>query len=142
MSSFCDPTVGDVHEVDTGDPSESEGQRDRAATLERPGILYAGAPAGVPRIEDGVQQRAWLCGPPELIVKELKAYEEEYPGLEHFMIHWPEGLTVERFKEQLSIFASEVMPHFGKAKTGHIDLQDHGDEVAFRNIKLRKLKGA
>lgn len=35
-----------------------------------------------------------------------------------------------------------TMPHFGKAKTGHIDLQDHGDEVAFRSIKLRKLKPA
>ncbi len=73
-----------------------------------------GAPAGVPRIEDGVQQRAWLCGPPDLIVRELKAYEAEYPGLEHFMIHWPEGLPANQFKEQLSIFAEEVMPHFGK----------------------------
>ncbi len=73
-----------------------------------------GAPARVPRIEDGVQQRAWLCGPPDLIVRELKAYEAEYPGLEHFMIHWPEGLPATEFKRQLSVFAQEVMPHFGK----------------------------
>lgn len=71
-----------------------------------------GAPAGVPRIEDGVQQRAWLCGPPDLIVRELKAYEAEFPGLAHFMIHWPEGLPVEQFKQQLTTFAKEVMPHF------------------------------
>ena len=30
-------------------------------------------------------------------------------------------------------------PEFGKATTGHICLQEHGNEVAFRNIKLRKL---
>ena len=28
---------------------------------------------------------------------------------------------------------------FGKAKNGHICLQDHGNEVAFRNIKIRRL---
>ncbi|MCH2131678.1 MAG: DUF1080 domain-containing protein, partial [Pirellulaceae bacterium] len=28
-------------------------------------------------------------------------------------------------------------PKFGKAKKGHICLQDHGDRVAFRNIKVR-----
>lgn len=73
-----------------------------------------GAPAGVPRIEDGVQQRAWLCGPPDLLVKELKAYEAEFPGLDQVMIHWPEGVGAAEFKRQLSVFAKEVMPHFGK----------------------------
>lgn len=37
-----------------------------------------------------------------------------------------------------SKFAS--MPKFGKPTKGHIALQDHGNEVAFRNIKIRELK--
>jgi hypothetical protein len=31
------------------------------------------------------------------------------------------------------------MPKFGKATKGHIDLQDHGAEVAFRSIKIRPI---
>lgn len=73
-----------------------------------------GAPARVPDIEDGVAQKAWLCGPPELIVEELKAIEAAYPGLEHYMIHAPEGMPLAQFKDQLARFAREVMPHFGR----------------------------
>ena len=29
------------------------------------------------------------------------------------------------------------MPRFGKGSQGHICLQDHGDDVAFRNINIR-----
>jgi hypothetical protein len=32
------------------------------------------------------------------------------------------------------------MAGFGKAKSGHICLQDHGNLVSFRNIKIREMK--
>lgn len=32
-----------------------------------------------------------------------------------------------------------VHPHYGRNTTGYIGLQDHGDRVAFRNIKIRVL---
>lgn len=71
-----------------------------------------GAPTGVPRIEDGVQQKAWYCGPGDGFVPFLKEIEAKYPGLEDVMLQWPEGMPWLEFKDQLSQFAAEVMPAF------------------------------
>ena len=71
-----------------------------------------GAPARTPRIEDGVAQKAWICGPAEDFVGHLKEIEGKYPGLEHVILHWPEGMPRDIFLDQLRLFAKEVMPHF------------------------------
>jgi alkanesulfonate monooxygenase SsuD/methylene tetrahydromethanopterin reductase-like flavin-dependent oxidoreductase (luciferase family) len=71
-----------------------------------------GAPTGIPTIRDGVTQKAWLCGTPSEIVEGLKEYQEAYPGLDQVLIHWAEGMPPAEFKEQLRVFAREVMPAF------------------------------
>ena len=49
---------------------------------------------------------------------------------EMFTDGWRAMIAKSKFKD---------MPGFGKAKKGHIALQDHGDRVWFRNIKIRPL---
>ena len=71
-----------------------------------------GAPARTPYIEDGVQQKAWFCGPAENFVAFLKELESKYPGLEHIILHWAEGMPRAEFMEQLRLFARDVMPAF------------------------------
>jgi len=44
---------------------------------------------------------------------------------------WDEMVANSKFK---------TMADFGKATKGHIALQDHGDQVWFRNIKIREIK--
>jgi len=71
-----------------------------------------GAPARVPTLKDGIEQKAWFCGPPAHVVAGIKAIEARYPGLDQFMLHWAEGIPPKEFKEQLRWFARDVMPAF------------------------------
>jgi hypothetical protein len=83
-----------------------------------------GAPARTPHIEDGVQQKAWFCGPPSGFVTFLKEMEEKYPGLEDIVLQWPEGMPWPEFKEQLSTFAREVMPTFSAQRAAAVGGDD------------------
>ena len=77
-----------------------------------------GAPARVPHIEDGVAQKAWYCGQPAGFIQFLEDLQDKYPGLEHIILHWPEGTPWPEFREQLDMFAREVMPHFSSSQSG------------------------
>lgn len=46
---------------------------------------------------------------------------------------WAQRVAASKFKD---------MPAYGRARTGHVSLQDHGDWVAFRNIRIRRLPGS
>ena len=61
--------------------------------------------------------------------------------------HWLNGkktadyeLWSPKWKEQVAASKFKAWPAYGMAKSGRLSLQHHGDEVAFKNIKVRPLK--
>ncbi len=48
-------------------------------------------------------------------------------------------LGSEEWKERLAASKFATWPRFAKEPSGHIALQDHGNEVAFRNIRIKRL---
>jgi len=60
--------------------------------------------------------------------------------------HWMNGQKVVEYelgsadwKDRVAKSKFNSMPNYGKASEGYIALQDHGDEVEFRNIRIRVL---
>ena len=61
--------------------------------------------------------------------------------------HWLNGkktadyeLWSPEWKAKVAASKFKAWPGYGMAKSGHLALQHHGDEVAFKNIKVRVLK--
>ena len=68
--------------------------------------------AGLPTMDEAVKGGAFLCGPPERVIEQLKGLEERYSGLSRINIGHPVGTPQSVILEQLQWFAEEVMPAF------------------------------
>jgi hypothetical protein len=62
--------------------------------------------------------------------------------------HWLNGVLTADYHLQSPEWKARVadskfagMPRYGTESSGHIALQDHGDRVAFRNIRIKRLDG-
>ncbi len=60
--------------------------------------------------------------------------------------HWLNGVSTADYElgsadwlERVAASKFNEWPEYGQASTGHIGLQEHGDFVSFRNIKIRRL---
>ena len=66
----------------------------------------------LPSLEGAVESGTWLCGSADDVVNHLKSAEAKYPGVERINLGSVMGMPREVFKDQLSRFASDVMPAF------------------------------
>jgi Domain of Unknown Function (DUF1080) len=88
-----------------------------------------------------------LLPPKEAAVKPIGEWNEARIVVETGKIeHWLNGKKVVSFtrggpeiKAAIAESKFKEIPGFGETAKGHILLQDHNDEIAFRNIKVRKI---
>ncbi|MDA0196870.1 MAG: DUF1080 domain-containing protein [Bacteroidetes bacterium] len=95
----------------------------------RAGALYDMI-ATTPVTANEAEEWNWI----RLILKDGHAehWQNGYKVVEYEMFSpaWEEMIAKSKFKDK---------PDFGKARKGRLGLQDHGDKVWFRNIKIREL---
>lgn len=96
---------------------------------------------------DLIPANALLYAPNETTPKRVNAYDWNRARIVvqgARVSHYLNGIKILEYERGTPMWRALVMrskysiwPNFGLAREGHILLQDHGDEVSFRNIKIR-----
>ena len=74
--------------------------------------------AGLPTIEEVVEQGSWICGPPKHVAEKIADIQDRFPGLERVFVQAGGlGIPPSVMREDLQWFAAEVMPAFGPKAT-------------------------
>ncbi len=89
-----------------------------------------------------------LVAPPRDVTRPVGEWNEARIRVQGWKIeHWLNGVKVAEAdlasaagKTLLANSKFKAWPRFGTLTRGHITLQDHGDAVSFRNVKIRELK--
>lgn len=109
---------------------DDAGHADGADAKHRVGALYdmIPAPADKPEAKAGEWNNARIRIKDGVLQHFLNGYKTAECRIDDD--HWKEMIAESKFKQ---------WPGFGLEKKGHLALQDHGDDVWFRNIKVRDL---
>ena len=108
---------------------DNDGHPDGKISKHRAGNLYDLLAAGIEPVKPVGE---WNKAEIKLVNGYLECWLNGYAVVEVKMgdASWKLRVKESKFKD---------MPGFGAFQSGHIGLQDHGDPVWFRNIKIRKL---
>jgi 3-keto-disaccharide hydrolase len=92
---------------------------------------------------------AYALYPPAMdMTKPVGEFNQARIVVDHGKVqHWLNGMMVVEYDLNSAEFKAKVAgskfkawPQFASSPTGHIALQNHGDDVAYRNIRIRLLK--